>query len=163
MPDEAMARAKSLAAMSEKQGPYATSAKSDPEVETGKRSRTGEAIHMSTDFVRTGPLDPTVVKKWIRVAVLAKVKDMSDTQYGNAISLNSYIQKRRTQIGLVNTVAQERTLRAAEERAEKALEKVKLEQQRLAERELRAQQKAQKALAKQSKKSGSSGSGVSVS
>lgn len=163
MPDEAMAHAKSLMGTSEKQGPYATQGKSDLEVESGKRSRTGEAINMKTDFVRAGPLDPTIVKRWIRVAVLAKVTDLSDTQYGNAISLNAFIQKRRTQIGLVNTVAQEQKLRAAEERAEKALEKVKLEQQRLAEREIRAQQKAQKALAKSSKKSGSSGSGAVVS
>lgn len=152
MPDEALLQKSLMANVSKENG--------------GKRTRTGEQVNMQEEpkaFVREGPLDPAVVKSWSRVTTLMRIKESSDSAYGNSISYNAWLQARRVKIGILTTVSQEKSLVAAQQKAQKALERVQHEQQRIAEKELKAKAREDKKNAKTSqtqrcKKSGSSAS-----
>lgn len=119
-----------------------------------KRKRGGENVNMDYGGKATFVVDmtPGILKRWNRMCTLARLKETSDAAYGNSISLNAMIQKRRDNIGIMVTVAHEKNLEAAKTRAAKAQEKLEDAQRKMAERAVKKQDKLEKAAAK--KKSG---------
>lgn len=119
-----------------------------------KRHRDGEHVRMQQDgFVRVGDtIKCAALKTWARMAILLNTKDSSDTAYGHTVSLNHWIQQRRQAIGLIATVAQEKSLKKANDRAEKAIEKVKVAEQKIAEKALKMEEREHKKTATATRK-----------